>query len=240
MKNVGQEYVLADDFVWISHSKAKEFLGTLFYILIKCITSCIGALYYRIRIVHQETSRKELKSGCFLYCNHTQTIGDVWLPSYILWKKRVYTIVSCANLGIPFIGKKLPVLGAIPIPQKIKQFQNFWDAIAYRIDCGHCIAIYPEGHVWPYYTKIRPFLSAAFSYPVKLKAPSYCMTVTYRKSRFFTRPYLKIYLDGPFYPDETLSLKQAKQKLSEQIHSCMEKRSASNSCCYVEYREVKK
>ena len=67
VKNVGQEYVLADDFVWISHSKAREVLGTLFYILIKCITSCIGALYYRIRIVHQETSRKELKSGCFLY-----------------------------------------------------------------------------------------------------------------------------------------------------------------------------
>ncbi len=46
------------------------------------------------------------------------------------------------------------------------------------------MTIFPEAHVWPYYTGIRPFGEAAFHYPVATGKPVYTMTVTYQRRRW--------------------------------------------------------
>ena len=53
---------------------------------------------------------------------------------------------------------------------------------------NHPIIVYPEAHVWPYYTKIRPFKTSAFTFPVEEEKEVYCATTTYQKSKLFKKP----------------------------------------------------
>lgn len=173
--------------------------------------------------------------GCFVYCNHTQPFGDVVLPAFLSLKKRVYTIVSPANLGIPIIGRILPALGALPIPQGLGQMKSFLSAVEKRASGKGCVVIYPEAHVWPYYTEIRPFEDTSFRFPCELEKPAYAMTVTYQKQKFRARPKAVIYLDGPYYPDMSLGPKQRRAELCKWVRSAMEERSRLSSCEYIKY-----
>lgn len=175
------------------------------------------------------------KDGCFIYCNHTQPFGDVVLPAFLSLKKRVYTIVSPANLGIPVIGKILPALGALPIPDGLGQMKSFLSAVGKRASGKNCVVIYPEAHVWPYYTGIRPFEDTSLRFPCELDKPAFAMTVTYQKRRFGSRPKATIYLDGPVYPDKSLSLKQRRAELCNRIKSAMEERSKLSTYEYIRY-----
>ena len=56
-----------------------------------------------------------------------------------------------------FLGNSIQLLGAIPIPNNKNGMKNFINAIETHINKKHSITIYPEAHIWPYYTKIRPF-----------------------------------------------------------------------------------
>ncbi|MGN1349673.1 MAG: lysophospholipid acyltransferase family protein [Anaerovoracaceae bacterium] len=180
------------------------------------------------------------KKGCFLYGNHTLPQGDVFIPVKCRPHHRIYTVVSAANLGIPVLGRLLPMLGAIPVPDSLHQMAAFRDAVCERVAEGGCVVIYPEAHVWPYYTGIRPFERGAFSYPAETGASCYCSTVTYQKHRWRRRPAVTVWLDGPFYPDMSLKKKQRQRQLEEEIHACMCRRSKESSYEYIRYEEIKK
>ena len=99
------------------------------------------------------------------------------------------------------------------------------------------VAIYPEAHVWPYYTKIRNFVSTSFKYPVKLNSPVYSFTTTYleRKNR---KPKIVIYVDGPFYPNKDLKLRQAQEELRDRVYECMVNRSKASNVEYIKYMKI--
>ena len=107
-----------------------------------------------------------------------------------------------------FLGNSIQLLGAIPIPNKMNGMKNFIKAIEYHINKKHSITIYPEAHIWPYYTKIRPFKSVSFEYPIRFDVPTYCMTNTYQ-SYGKNNDKIKIvtYIDGPFFADKNLNQK---------------------------------
>lgn len=113
--------------------------------------------------------------------------------------------------------------------------RNFRDAIRTRITQGNFVMIYPEAHIWPFYTGIRDFPATSMKYPVELDAPSFAMTTTYRKRRFGKKPRTVTYLDGPFYPDPTLPPKARAQALRDQIYDAMVKRSKESDCEYIRY-----
>ena len=92
--------------------------------------------------------------------------------------------------------------------------------------------IYPEAHVWPYYTKIRPFISASFKYPTKLDAPSFSMTTTYQKRKRGKRPKMVVYIDGPFSGSDS-------RELCEAVKAKMEERSKLSNNEYIEYKTLK-
>jgi len=98
--------------------------------------------------------------------------------------------------------------------------KNFQDAIGKLIGKKKCIAIYPEAHIWPFYTGIRNFKDTSFSYPVKYDVPVFCFTNTYQKRRGKT-PQIVTYVDGPFYPKEELTRKEQKKELHEKVLSSM-------------------
>lgn len=218
-------------------SRWKQFTHWFWY---RVVATPIAFLYVKA-VFHQKTVGKEKfaahqKDGYFLYGNHTQDIGDAFIPNVINFPKTNYVIVHPNNVSMPILGKITPSLGALPLPDDRIAYRNFLKAVDRRIGEGHSVVIYPEAHIWPYYTRIRPFPDTSFHYPVKAGVPAYCFTNTYQPRRFSKKPKIVTYVDGPFYPDGALSPAQQKADLRNRIYTCMCERAKQSTVVQIEYR----
>lgn len=235
-----QDHRIPADYKWI-HDNVLYRLGanTLFFIA-KIYADIYLSVYMGVKVCDSTSAATHEKKGCFLYGNHTLPQGDVFAPLKCKPHHRIYTVVDAANLGIPILGRLLPMLGAIPIPSSLHQMAKFKDAVIERVNEGWCVVIYPEAHVWPYYTGIRPFEHGAFLYPADMGAACFCSTVTYKKHQWRKKPAITIWVDGPFYPDMSLNKKKRQAKLGREIYECMCERSKESTYEYIRYEEMKK
>ena len=112
--------------------------------------------------------------------------------------------------------------------------KNFLNYISYRINKNNSITIYPEAHIWPYYTKIRPFKSVSFKYPIKLNKPVFCITNTYQK-RSNDKVKIVSYIDGPFFKNDNLSQKQAQEDLRNRVYEKMVERTKNSNVEVIKY-----
>jgi len=126
-------------------------------------------------------------------------------------------------------------MGALPLPDDREAYRNFLAAIEKRVAEGKKIVIYPEAHIWPYYTKIRPFPDTSFHYPVKYKTPVFCFTNTYQKRRWSKKPRIVTYIDGPFYADESIPERKRKIDLRDRVYACMCERSRLSTVEMIQY-----
>lgn len=191
-------------------------------------------LKFHIKYVGKEKLKPYKKQGYFFYGNHTQPFADTFIPSIPMYPKRNFFIVNPENISIKGLGHLIELLGAIPVPGNKEAMKNFIQVIEKRIAQKYAITIYPEAHIWPYYTKIRPFKSVSFEYPVKYNTPVFCFTNTYQK---YCKNKVQIvsYIDGPFFPDKTLNKKEAKQKLRDEVYNCMVERSKNSNIEVITY-----
>ncbi len=199
----------------------------------------IGSVYCRLVLhvrLHGTHKLRSTRGGCFVYGNHTQPFGDVFIPALCASPRRIYTVVSPANFGIPVIGRLLPYLGALPTADTLSGLRDLEAAISARADDGHPIVIYPEAHVWKYYNKIRPFSDTSFRYPARLTKPAFAMTVVYRKRRFGRRPAAEVYIDGPFYA-EGEGIRSRSASLHNAVSKAMNERCAMSDAEFIIYRK---
>lgn len=231
----GRVHTLPDGYRWIRNDLFSKILSKVIYCLALIISSVYCKLFLHIKFIGADKLRKQ-KGGFFLYGNHTQPVGDVFIPAFACFPKRIYTMVSAANLDLHLIGKILPYLGALPIPESLSGMKQFQNALELRIKSGHPVIIYPEAHVWEYYTKIRPFGAVSFKYAVNLDVPVFSMTATYKKRKFFKKPRTVIYIDGPFCADGTK--KEKTEKICSDVYENMVKRSLNSDCEYIRYEKL--
>ena len=195
-------------------------------------------LILRVRIIGKEKLQATNDQGYFIYGNHTQTFGDVVLPLSIVPAKKYYAIAAQSNWGIPVLGKLvLPYFG-LPVGENIEQSAKLIKAITTVIKTKKVVVIYPESHVWPYYTKIRPFPVNSMHFPVALDSASFTMTTTYSRPKWGKKPQITVYIDGPFYPDKRLTKKQAQEKLHQQVYQTMQKRALTSDFEYCIYQKI--
>lgn len=231
-----QDYHLPEDYRWIDPAPLHRVLSAVVYALAVVFASVYCPLILHARYHGTKILRKE-KRGFFLYCNHTQSVGDVFLPALACFPKRIYTVVSQQNYALPVIGKILPYLGALPLGENLTQMRKANNAISTRIAQKHPVVVFPEAHVWDYCTFIRPFSAGAFKYPTREDVPAYCMTVTYQKHRFFKRPVMHIYVDGPFHGEEEGSAKERADSLRSKIEETMHTRARMSNYNYIIYQK---
>ena len=194
-------------------------------------------LVFGLRIENRKALRA-LPGGYFLYGNHTNTLADAFIPTLLAFPRRANIITSADTVSIPGVRNIVQMLGAIPLANTIEGTRQFLAAMHRRLERGQAVTIYPEAHIWLFYTGIRPFPAASFGYPARDGAPVYAMTSCYRKRRFGAFPKVVTYLDGPYFPDMSLPLPERKQKLRDQCHTAMVRRAEENSTyVYYEYRE---
>lgn len=194
-----------------------------------------GRFVFRQKIVGKRCLRPYRRQGCFLYGNHTQPLGDALLQTRLPWPRSTYVLVNPANLKVPVLGRWVPALGGLPLPDGVAAYRNFKAALERRVAQGHPVVVYPEAHIWPYYTKIRPFPDGSFTYPVQLGVPAFCFVNTYRKSRFRKRPRMVTYLDGPFFAPEEGDLRSRRAALRDAVYERMTELAAHSDTEYIQY-----
>lgn len=206
----------------------------------RVIATPLAFMYLKIKFRHKIVNKKVLKGlkkGYFLFGNHTQNVADALIPSMISIPKDAYVIVHANNVSMPYLGKITPSLGAIPLPDNLEATKNFIECLKYHSNKKRVICIYPEAHIWPYYTKIRPFKDLSFRYPVEFNKPVIAFTNVYLKRKHSKNPKIVTYLDGPFYPNLELSKKEAKEELRNQVYNTMVERSKLNNIEIIRYEK---
>jgi 1-acyl-sn-glycerol-3-phosphate acyltransferase len=191
---------------------------------------------FKIKYIGKEKLKKYKHTGYFIYANHTQAFADTFIPSVANYPKRNYLIVNPENVSMRHLETFVEMLGAIPIPENKTAMKNFLNVIEKRIKNKSSVTIYPEAHIWPYYTKIRPFKEVSFKYPVQLKVPTFCMTNTYQAyGKNKNKIKIVTYIDGPFFSDEALSNKEQQKALRNAVYDCMVERSKNSNIEYIKY-----
>ena len=201
--------------------------------------SWVARLYsffnFRQKVVNRKVVKPYKRKGYFIYGNHTRMGGDAFTPGIVTWPDKAAIITnndSASNGPIRFFTKSL---GSMPLPSSLRGFKSFHIAMKERLDKGQPITIYPEAHIWPYYTKIRPFKDASFHYPVEFNRPIFTFTTTYQKRRYSKRPKVVVYVDGPFLPKEDLKPKENQKYLRDICYSTMVERSKNSNYEYIKY-----
>ncbi len=223
--------------VYVHRSPWKVFTRFFWY---RIVATPLARLYTRLhyghRIVNREIFKQIPKSTAFfLYGNHTNNLCDPLIPTMITFPRSVHVIVHPNNVSIPVAGAIMPSLGAIPLPDDREATKNFLQCIAIRVAQKKCITIYPEAHIWPFYTKIRPFTALSFRYPCQYNVPVVCFTNTYQKRRFRKTPRIVTYIDGPFYPDKNLGQKEQREDLRNKCYNAMCERAKNNNVELIKY-----
>ena len=181
-----------------------------------------GKLFYGLRIKGKKQLRG-LKGGYFLYANHTQHAMDAFLPSLVSFPRKTYIVTSASAVSIPGLRNIVQMLGAIPLPDETKGLQRFSEALKTRISQDAAVCIYPEAHIWPYYTHIRPFRAGSFAYPADCGAPVVPYVVTYRERRLLKRlpPCITVQIGRPIFSDPTAPNRKERHRLRDAAYTFM-------------------
>ena len=227
-KKIDKNYKYEHSFLWEACS---YLLQNIFSMPIKIGYSKIK---FRLKYIGREKLKKYKNTGYFIYANHTQPFADTFIPSVANYPKRNFLIVNPANVSIKYAGHIIEMLGAIPTPDDKTAAKNFLQTIEKRIKQKYSVTIYPEAHIWPYYTKIRPFKDVSFKYPVELNVPVFSLTNTYQS---YGKNKIKIvsYIDGPFFAKNELNKKEKQKDLRNIVYETMQERSKNSNVEYIKY-----
>ena len=229
------------NYKYIHHNIIWNILAFIVYRIIILLPAYLYAkIKFRLKIQGKEKLRKYIKmseNGCFIYQNHTQEILDTFLPTLISFPTKAYIIANPDNVSIKGLKTANKMMGALPIPEDKESTKNFLNAIKYYIEKKKIISVYPEAHIWPYYTGIRDYKSVSFKYPVKNKVPAFACTTTYQKNKN-GKLRIVVEIKGPYYADKELPPKQAQEKLRNDIYNAMLESSKKSNIEIVKYQKL--
>ncbi len=228
------------DFPFRPASPLWKWIAFLVYYLIAVpLVFAISKLYLGLKFENREVLRKLHGTGYYLYGNHTRNL-DAFVPAMAAFPKKAYVVANADAVSLPFLRNIVQMLGAIPVPTEFSGMRGFMEAVYARCAEQNCVAIYPEAHVWPFCTVIRPFPDTSFRYPAKDGAPVVAMVTTYRKRkglfRFAGRPGMTVTFSEPMSADPALSVKKAQAELRDRVHSFMAETAAGKeNIAYIRY-----
>ena len=163
------------------------------------------------------------QGGKNVTCNHF-SITD----TYAVWValrdymdgKMLYKVIREGNYTNPPkpFGLFMRHCNTLPLSSQKATMVKFMKAVAELLRRGETILIYPEQGMWWNYRKPRPMQDGAFSLAVRNKTPIVPIFITMEDSDvldgdgFFVQEYTMHILPA-IYPDENLTLKDAKQDM---------------------------
>lgn len=236
-----QEVGLPEGYEFIPRNPFVRMYSAVLFRIFKVFGIWYEKRYWQAKFYGREKLKEAKGKGYVMYCNHTNPFHDVFGPA-ISADRRIFTIISPVNLKVPGIGEFLPYIGGLPLGKTKEEKQAFHEAADRRLKQGNCLVLYPEAHLWPYYTKVRKFPAGdrSFVYAVRNELPIFTMTTTYHKRRDNKHgdlPRMDVYIDGPFWPEKDKTEAQNRAILAKKAYDSMVKYSKKNSYEYFEYKK---
>ena len=226
---------LPEGYSYFPKTAARRAAAAVIYHVARPIVWVIQEVAYGEKIVGREKLKGYLKSGFYLYGNHTRSMGDAYCPGILSWPKKAYIVAGADAFSIKGIRRLVEDLGGIPLPPGKKGFKNYTLAMRRHADKGHVITLYPEAHIWPQYTGIRPFGTASFHYPAENGKPVFTFTTTWQKKKLLPGARTVVYVDGPFIPDMSLPMDSRKQALRDAAYNAMTERAKNSNYEKIRY-----
>ena len=236
-----QAKTVPTDFPYAIQNPFWRILECLLYRLIATpLVWLIGKVGFGLKIKNRKALRRLRGTGYFLYGNHTQGMMDAYTPTLAAFPRHAHIITGPEAVSVPVLRRLVQLLGGIPLPGTMKGHRPFLAALHSRVRQKRVVAVYPEAHIWPWYTGIRSFPDGSFSYPVRENVPVVAFVTTYRQRKIFKKlwPCMTVTLSDPFYPDPALSPREARQKLRNGVYDFMCRTAAApDNYAYFEYRK---
>ncbi len=200
-------------------SYARPF-GAIFSLLLRMVASCVIPVILMVSNCVKIVGRRNIKGikKAVSVSNHCLTL-DSLVISRCFYPRQVNFPTIDNNIATPILGNVLKRLGAYSTGKTLSGRKRFIKQTNKLLEDENIVHFMPEGSMWPYYSKIRPFKDGAFSFAVKNDAPIIPICVSFRKKRegssfFRTRAkFVTVHIGKPIYPDKELSPKEAQEKL---------------------------
>ncbi len=193
-------------------------------------------VFHGIRVKGRRNLKKLDGHGCFIYANHVG-FSDVlkFQADIFFFHRRVNILGYSDSLSMPVVRNLTRALGYLPLPLKgdLKNMMRLQEAFEFYIKKKQHILIFPEAHIWPYYTKVRPFRDGSFLYPAKCNAPILPVVTTWRKSKLSKKAKQTLYVLEPIFPKPGLSVNDNKEYLHDEALRVMQE--TANSVPQYEY-----
>lgn len=207
-----------------------------YYVIMIPVVYMLQKLISHQSFANRRVLKQAKKEGCFLVSNHTQVQNDSYIGPLGMFPKKCFIISNPHVLSLRGMRLGMQAYGVIPLGSNLDEKKAFLNCVETRIRQGKAVIVYPEAHVWPFYTKIRPFDYQCFWYLSRLKKPMFVLTNCYQKRRFFKKPKIVTYADGPFYADPDLNEIDAAKQLRDIAYNTMCDRVSKYSTCeYIKY-----
>ena len=202
----------------------------------------VNYLFFGISVKGRKNLKYLRKQGYFIYSNHT-SFRDSWLgPISIAPFRKVYVISNKDAIQIPVVNVITKFAGALPVADTVSGLKNLNLAIIELIKKKKVVTIFPEAHIWPYYTKIRPFPLTSFRFASITNSPAVPVAVCYKKRKFLGNirsPKMHVYIGKPVYPKQELTDRENATYLKNEVFNYIKKTVEKESTyAYVEYVKI--
>lgn len=165
-------------------------------------------------------------TGAVITCNHFGIPDNYILYHCIqnsLKKKRLYKVIREGNYtGFSgLFGFLFRNCNTLPLSSNRRTMVNFMSAADTLLRRGEAVLIYPEQGMWWNYRKPRPFKIGAFKIAARAGVPVLPTFVTMKDDETkldehnYPLQHYTLHVMPPVYPDNTLSEKQAAEKMKE-------------------------
>ena len=197
----------------------------LFYVFAYIVLLPTLFIYFLPRIKGRKNLKK-IKNAVFV-SNHCFVLDCAMLEVFAFPFKRPYMLAQKNAFQIPVVRGIIRSLRAVPVPENMLAYKNFMKSVDEELKNGKSLYIAPEGSLWPYFPRIRPFKNGAFRFAIKNDLPIVPVVLSFRKPNWFYRmfgrkkPLININILEPVYPDKENSPKLEELKLNDRINKQM-------------------
>lgn len=205
----------------------KWIYAVIWYIAVFLIAPIVTFVLYGVRIKGRR-NLKHLKTGAISICNHCVDMDVVFVAQSLMPKKVYYTTLE-SNMRLPIIGHIIKAFGGLPICSRPSMQVEFNRTVAELVSKGKIVHFMPEGSLWAYYDKIRPFKKGAFYYAVQNQVPILPICINFRQPRkwqtfFGIRAQLvTVHIGKPIFADPDLHKKDQIEQLRVRSQHIMER-----------------
>lgn len=225
-------------------SKACNFFGNILYYGIALPVLAIISYLSGMKVKGRKNLKAIKKTGAFIYSNHV-SVPDVYkMASPVCYGKRVNILGYTDSLSVPVLRTVVRQLGFLPLPlgPDPENKAALVEAMRYYIHKKHqIVVIYPEAHIWPYYTKIRNFKVQTMKYPAIINAPVLPVVTVWRKVWWSKKPKQTVKIGTVIMPNPELNQEDNINYLYEE---CLSQMRALSECEkqyeYIKYIKVEK